>query len=114
MPARPVALLALAAVAGACGGCDGGGAPTGIEVETRNARGAAVAAESGCLGCHRIGGQGNAGPGPDLTQIGARRSREEIARFLVNPRAPMPTYSQLKERRPADVAELTAFLAELR
>jgi mono/diheme cytochrome c family protein len=112
---RSIPLVAVAVTLSACGGDDAGpGAPTGIEVETRHERGADVAAANGCLGCHRIAEQGNAGPGPDLTRIGARMSRAEIADYLVNPQAPMPSYSQLKQSQPADFAELTAFLAELK
>ena len=31
-----------------------------------------VVAQSGCLACHKIGENGNGGPGPTLTEIGAR------------------------------------------
>ena len=34
--------------------------------------GRAIVAQSGCEGCHRIGGNGNIGPGPNLTHIAAR------------------------------------------
>ena len=45
------------------------GPPTQIEheVPAQYEKGKSVAASSGCLGCHRIGHNGNAGPGPDLT-----------------------------------------------
>ena len=33
-------------------------------------RGKQIAAQSGCLACHKIGENGNDGPGPDLTDIG--------------------------------------------
>src|SRR5918995_4793543 len=48
------------------------GAPTEIELSTepQYESGRSVAAASGCLGCHRVGHNGNAGPGPDLTEVG--------------------------------------------
>ena len=52
-------------------------------------------AQSGCLACHKIGDNGNAGPGPNLTHIGARLPRAAIARTLVNPTAPMPSFKNL-------------------
>jgi menaquinol-cytochrome c reductase cytochrome b/c subunit len=109
---RPVlvALLAAAALAG----CDEGGDPTTIDVDTDNPRGRDVAASSGCLGCHRIGDDGNTGPGPDLTRIGARMSRDEIAGLLVNPRAPMPSYARLRDDEPRNFEALVDFLAGLR
>ena len=35
-------------------------------------KGKQVVAQSGCLACHKIGENGNDGPGPELTDIGAR------------------------------------------
>src|SRR5689334_5137408 len=49
-----------------------------------------VAAQTGCLACHKLGENGNDGPGPPLTKIGARLPAEAIARTLQNPTAPMP------------------------
>ena len=49
-------------------------------------------AQSGCEGCHKIGEDGNDGPGPVLTHIGSRLPRAAIARTLVNPTAPMPSF----------------------
>ena len=47
----------------------------------------------GCGACHKFGEAGNAGPGPDLTKIGARLPAQAIARTLRNPTAPMPSYA---------------------
>jgi menaquinol-cytochrome c reductase cytochrome b/c subunit len=58
--------------------------------------GKAVVAQTGCLACHKIGENGNAGPGPNLTHIAARlTSGTIIARTLVNPTAPMPSFKNL-------------------
>src|SRR6187455_2609713 len=51
-----------------------------------------VAAQSGCLACHKIGENGNAGPGPPLTEIGARLGPQAISRTLLNPTPPMPPF----------------------
>ena len=102
----------MAAVA-ACGD-DEKGPPTEVEVETRFERGREVFTESGCLGCHRMKGQGNIGPGPDLSRIGVRLDRAAIERSLVKPKTPMPSYSVLRRERPADFRELVNFLADLR
>src|SRR5436190_16751297 len=56
------------------------GAPTEIDMKTpKNVSNVAVfnagkqvAAQSGCLACHKIGENGNGGPGPDLTHIATR------------------------------------------
>ena len=54
-----------------------------------------VVAQSGCLACHKIGENGNDGPGPNLTHIAGRLPATAIARTLVNPTAPMPTFKNL-------------------
>ena len=96
------------------------GAPTEIETKAPadlrgkqlaqfNA-GKLVAAQSGCLACHRFGHNGNAGPGPELTRIGARVKRDAIARTLQNPTAPMPSYRNLP---PQKFNALVDFLSQL-
>jgi ubiquinol-cytochrome c reductase cytochrome b subunit/menaquinol-cytochrome c reductase cytochrome b/c subunit len=93
------------------------GPPTLIEhhvAAEEEAQGKNVVAASGCLGCHRIGENGNAGPGPDLTHIGARTARDAIARTLVNPTAPMPSYAGLRERNPEQFEALVDYLAALK
>jgi hypothetical protein len=58
-----------------------------------------------------IGANGNNGPGPALTHIGARLSRVELRRALVHPLAPMPSFAGLAKPK---LRALTAFLADLR
>ena len=43
-----------------------------IEVAEKYEAGKLVVAQSGCLACHKIGHNGNDGPGPDLTDIGEK------------------------------------------
>jgi quinol-cytochrome oxidoreductase complex cytochrome b subunit len=89
------------------------GSPTEIELETppRYEAGALVAAQSGCLACHKFGENGNSGPGPDLTEIGDRLPRQAIARTLINPTSPMPSYKDLP---PEKFNALVDFLAQLK
>jgi menaquinol-cytochrome c reductase cytochrome b/c subunit len=92
------------------------GPPTQIDLKTtaQYKRGKDVAASNGCLGCHRIGENGNAGPGPNLTEIGARLPRPAIARTLINPTAPMPSFVRLKETNPEQFDELVNYLGSLK
>ena len=58
-----------------------------------------VVGESGCLACHEIGDNGNNGPGPRLTHIGAILRPAAIASTLRNPTAPMPSFATLQQTR---------------
>jgi ubiquinol-cytochrome c reductase cytochrome b subunit/menaquinol-cytochrome c reductase cytochrome b/c subunit len=74
-------------------------------------KGRQVAAQSGCLACHKIGENGNDGPGPPLTQIASRLPKQAIARTLINPTAPMPSFRNL----PRDKFDaLVTFLSQLK
>jgi ubiquinol-cytochrome c reductase cytochrome b subunit/menaquinol-cytochrome c reductase cytochrome b/c subunit len=92
------------------------GSPTEIEMSVSKSLepGKLVAASSGCLGCHKIGDNGNAGPGPPLTKVGARLPRQAIARTLINPTPPMPTYAKLRQQDPKQFDELVNFLSSLK
>ena len=50
------------------------------------AHGKAVFESQGCMNCHRIHGHGSR-VGPDLSDIGARRKREEIEMSILDPNA---------------------------
>jgi menaquinol-cytochrome c reductase cytochrome b/c subunit len=82
-----------------------------IDVPERYKAGAEVVAGSGCLACHKIGENGNSGPGPELTEIGRKLPRAAIARSLEVGPGIMPSYADLP---PDKFDELTAFLASLR
>jgi menaquinol-cytochrome c reductase cytochrome b/c subunit len=100
------------------------GSPTEIELETPKAvqqqggevlaqfeAGRAVAAQSGCLACHKFGENGNDGPGPELTDIGERMYPQSIRRTLINPTPPMPSFRDLPEDKFND---LVVFLSNLK
>ncbi len=91
------------------------GPPSEIElaVAPKYEEGAAVTASSGCLGCHKIGENGNT-LGPPLTDVGDRLGRDAIARTLMNPTPPMPSYSKLREQNPEQFSQLVDFIASLK
>ena len=82
-----------------------------MEVAAEYEAGKQVAAQSGCLACHKFGENGNDGPGPELTEIGAKLPRAAIARHADRtPRAscrPTPTCRRRSSTRLVD------FLASL-
>jgi menaquinol-cytochrome c reductase cytochrome b/c subunit len=88
------------------------GSPTEIDLEVSPELepGKQVAAQSGCLACHKIGENGNDGPGPDLSEIGSKIPQEAIARSLEVGPGIMPAYGDLPQQKQED---LTAFLASL-
>lgn len=125
---RPIATIAGIAVILAMGFLTyegaSAGSPTVIEMATpasvkqaggtvlaQYEAGKLVVAQSGCLACHKIGENGNAGPGPNLTHIASRLPRYGIARTLVNPTAPMPSFRNLP---PQKFQAVVNFLAQLK
>jgi menaquinol-cytochrome c reductase cytochrome b/c subunit len=73
-----------------------------------------VMAQSGCLACHKVGENGNGGPGPALTDIADRLPAAGIERTLINPTAPMPSFSKLQKDSPEKFTALVAFLGRLK
>lgn len=88
------------------------GSPNEIDVEVAEQYepGKLVAAQAGCLACHKIGHNGNDGPGPELTDIADKLPKAALLRTLENPTAPMPSYSDMA---PENKAALVDFLAQL-
>jgi menaquinol-cytochrome c reductase cytochrome b/c subunit len=83
----------------------------GSEAVAQFNAGKQVAAQSGCLACHKFGESGNEGPGPELEHIGRERPRQALARSLINPTAPMPSFRDLP---PEKFEALVDFMAALR
>lgn len=82
-----------------------------LHVSPKLEAGQNVANNAGCGGCHLFGEAGNSGPGPELTEVGARLPAAAIARTLRIPVPPMPSYTNL----PPDKFEaLVEYLAALR
>jgi menaquinol-cytochrome c reductase cytochrome b/c subunit len=88
------------------------GSPTEIEltVAPQYEAGKEVAAQSGCLACHKFGDNGNAGPGPELTHIGERIPRAAIVRSLEVGPGIMPSYQDLSPEKLNAVADFLASL----
>jgi menaquinol-cytochrome c reductase cytochrome b/c subunit len=86
----------------------------GPQMSREYAAGRAVVAQSGCLACHKIGENGNSGPGPALTEIANRLPAQAIARTLVNPTAPMPSFAGLQDASPQKFNALVMFLSQLK
>src|SRR5881392_2095303 len=82
-----------------------------LKVPPQYEAGKLVAAQSGCLACHKIGENGNDGPGPPLTSVGNRVPEAAIARTLINPTAPMPSFKDLP---PDKFNALVSFLGQLK
>jgi quinol-cytochrome oxidoreductase complex cytochrome b subunit len=76
--------------------------------------GRSVVAQSGCEACHLIGSNGNNGPGPELTKIGDRIPPQAIARTLVNPTEPMPSYGGSGGLPQKQFSAVVAFLSDLK
>jgi quinol---cytochrome c reductase cytochrome c subunit, bacillus type len=82
-------------------------APPGLE------KGQEVMASSGCLGCHKVGENGNT-LGPNLSNIGNVLGKDAIARTLVNPTSPMPSYSTFQRESPEQFNQLVNYVASLK
>ena len=125
---RPIATITALFVIGAMfyltweGACTG--SPFSVEIATpaavRHAGGQELAqfedgrnvvASSGCLACHKLGDNGNSGPGPELTHVGSRIPRQGLARTLVNPTQPMPSFKHLP---PKQFEAAVEFLSQLK
>jgi menaquinol-cytochrome c reductase cytochrome b/c subunit len=91
------------------------GSPTEIDLATspQYEEGRAITASAGCLGCHKIGENGNT-LGPSLTDIGSQLGKDAIARTLVNPTSPMPSYSTFREENPEQFDKLVEYVASLK
>jgi menaquinol-cytochrome c reductase cytochrome b/c subunit len=89
------------------------GSPTEIDLEAidvppGNEGGAQVVAQEGCLGCHKIGENGNE-LAPELTDIGAKLPAQAIERTIEVGPSFMPAYDLPPEKQ----EELVRFLASL-
>jgi hypothetical protein len=89
-----------------------GGSPTEIEMKVapRYEAGKEVVAGAGCLACHKIGENGNNGPGPELTHIASQVPRAAIVRSVEIGPGIMPSFRDLP---PKKLNELADFLSSL-
>jgi quinol---cytochrome c reductase cytochrome c subunit, bacillus type len=87
------------------------GSPTTIDLEVAPEfeAGKQEVVNQGCLGCHKIGENGNT-LAPELTDIGAKLPAAAIERTLLNPAGIMPEYGNLPQEK---LDNLVRFLASL-
>jgi menaquinol-cytochrome c reductase cytochrome b/c subunit len=87
------------------------GSPTEIDLEVAPEfeAGKQEVVNQGCLGCHKIGENGNT-LAPELTEIGAKLPAAAIKRTLLNPSGIMPQYKDLPQEK---LDNLVNFLASL-
>ena len=62
------------------------------------------------VACHRIGDYGNARPGPNLTHVGSTLSTPQLEHAIIDPRAPMPSFSHLPTAKFKAVVEFLSLL----
>ena len=88
------------------------GSPTEIDMQVapQYEAGKQVVAQSGCLACHKLGENGNHGPGPDLTHIAQNIPRAAIIRSVEIGPGVMPSYRDLP---PKKINQLADFLSSL-
>jgi quinol-cytochrome oxidoreductase complex cytochrome b subunit len=88
------------------------GSPTEIDmkVEPQYKEGSEVIASSGCLACHKLGENGNNGPGPELTHIGARIPRAAIVRSVEIGPSIMPSFRELPKKKLDEIADFLSSL----
>ena len=86
--------------------------PTEIDMEVapRYEAGKEVVAGAGCLACHKLGENGNDGPGVELTHIGSQVPRAAILRSVEIGPGIMPSFRDLP---PKKLNELADFLSSL-
>lgn len=94
-----------------------GGVGARAAVVTDSATGAGIFKQKGCSACHRIGGQGPTGIGPDLSRIGGTpydglpNTPEFLAKWLDNPQAQKA--NTMMPRMPLTPAERDALVRYL-
>ncbi len=77
-------------------------------LEGAAADGAALFVANGCASCHMVKGVGAPGPGPDLTNQGAKGwDNARMIKLLQSPPPPMPSFSSLP---PKDLDALATFV----
>jgi quinol-cytochrome oxidoreductase complex cytochrome b subunit len=88
------------------------GSPTEIDMKVapQYEAGKEIVAQSGCLACHKLGENGNNGPGPELTHIAANIPRAAIIRSVEVGPGIMPSYRDLP---PDKIQQLADFLSSL-
>ncbi len=113
---RPVAMIAMTLTILAMGYLTYAGAVAGsptqidLKVAPQYEAGKEVVAGSGCLACHKLGENGNNGPGPELTHIASRIPRAAIIRSVEIGPGIMPSFRELPPKKLEDLANFLSSL----
>jgi menaquinol-cytochrome c reductase cytochrome b/c subunit len=113
---RPIAMIAFTLTVLAMGYLTYAGAVAGspteidLKVAPQYEAGKEVVAGSGCLACHKIGDNGNNGPGPELTHIAARIPRAAILRSVEIGPGIMPSFRDLPQKKKEELADFLSSL----
>lgn len=113
---RPIAMVAATLTILAMGYLTYEGAVAGppgeisLKVAPQFEAGKEVVAGSGCLACHKLGENGNNGPGPELTHIGARIPKAAIIRSVEIGPGIMPSFRELPPKKLEDLANFLSSL----
>ncbi len=86
------------------------GSPNEIDMKVapRYEAGKELVAESGCLACHKLGENGNEGPGPELTHIGQLIPRAAIIRSVEIGPGIMPSFREFPQKKLDEIADFLA------
>ncbi len=113
---RPIAMIAFTLTVLAMGYLTYAGAVAGspteidLKVAPQYEAGKEVVAGSGCLACHKIGDNGNNGPGPELTHIASRIPRAAILRSVEIGPGIMPSFRDLPQKKKEELADFLSSL----
>ncbi|HMI80439.1 MAG TPA: cytochrome c, partial [Solirubrobacterales bacterium] len=80
------------------------------EVAPRYEAGKEITAAAGCLACHKLGENGNHGPGPELTHIASRIPRAAIIRSVEIGPGIMPSFRDLGPKKTEQLADFLSSL----
>jgi menaquinol-cytochrome c reductase cytochrome b/c subunit len=113
---RPIAMIAFTLTVLAMGYLTYAGAVAGspteidMKVAPQYEAGKEIVASSGCLACHKLGENGNNGPGPELTHIASRIPRAAILRSVEIGPGIMPSFRDLPQEKKEQLADFLSSL----
>jgi len=113
---RPIAMIAFTLTVLAMGYLTYAGAVAGspteidMKVAPQYEAGKEIVASSGCLACHKLGENGNNGPGPELTHIASRIPRAAILRSVEIGPGIMPSFRELPQKKKEELADFLSSL----
>jgi mono/diheme cytochrome c family protein len=83
-----------------------------LALSAAESRGATVYAGSGCQHCHTVHDDGGGDRGPDLSEVGRRRSKTQIRTQILHGGQQMPPFADVLKK--SEVDDLVAYLHSCR